>query len=482
MKIFNRRLTIRLLSLLIIAAAAVSLLSPCASALDSPELQAEAALLVEAETGQILYVKNETDRRAPASLTKIMTVLLAIEAYDSGDAALDDVVTVSDTAYTGITPDGSTANLKVGEELTFESLLYCAMLASANEACNVLAEYVSGDIDSFVELMNSRAKDLGCTGTHFANTHGMPNDDHYTTANDLYLIVRCALEYPLFKKLVSTVTYTVPATNMSEERQLTNTNLLIRPESVYYYAPAAGVKTGYTDAAGYCLISDASKDGRELISVVLGAKSVVIADGTTQVQSFSETRRLLNWGFDNFSYQEIISTINLIAELPVELGKGSSSVVLRPASGIRALLSNDVDLSQVQLETRIYSEESGETLQAPIMSGTVLGEVTVSLDGVDYGTVDLVANTNVELDKAAYIKHEIKKTLSNIYVKLAIVFLLLLLCGYIAFIIIYNKNRRKKKAAADALARKRIEELRRNEGASTGRSFEEIEARHRNRK
>lgn len=478
MKIFIRRALIHI-SVLLIIFSLFSIATPYASALEDPDIQAEAALLVESTTGQILYQKNIDARRAPASLTKIMTVMLAIESYTAGDVSLDDVVTVSSNAYAGITADGSTAGLQEGEELSFLELLYCAMLASANEACNVLAEYLAGDIDSFVDRMNQRAAELGCTGTHFVNTHGMPNDNHYSTAYDLYLITRNAMSLPLFEDIVSVHSHTVPATNLSEARQLTSTNMLLNPNSRYYYEHASGVKTGHTDAAGYCLISTASNEDRHMISVVLGANSVVIEDGTTQVQSFSETIRLFDWGFENFSYQEILSTMNLVTEVPVRLARGRSSVVLRPAESISALLANDVDINSAVLTPTVYNVENNQELFAPIDQGTVLGSVSVFLDGVDYGSVNLVANTAVTLDKLAYIKYEISSTLSNTWVRLFIILLFLLLGLYIAFIIIYNKNRRKRKKAADILARKRIEELRRGEGASTGHSFEEIEDRHR---
>ncbi len=483
MKFSENHKTYKLIALFLVFFIMFSLMPQSASALEDPNIVTAAALLVDSDADQVLYSKNADARRAPASLTKVMTVMLAIEAYERGEVSLTDVVTVSDNAYYDVTADGSSANLKAGEEISFEDLLYCAMIASANEACNVLAEYVAGDTESFIALMNERAAELGCTGTHFANCHGLPNDDHYSTANDLMLITKCALDKPIFKNIVSTASYTVPATNLSEPRELVSTNQLIRSETAYYYSYASGVKTGYTDAAGYCLISTAMRDGRTLIAVVLGGQSTTQEDGTTLIESFSESIRLLEWGFNNFSYQEIISTINLIDEIPVELGKGSSSVVLRPSRSITALLPNDVDILSTKLDIRIYNEENGETLYAPISQGSVLGEMDVTLDGVSYGTVPLIANTAVELNRIAYIKYQISSTLSNKYVRLGIIGFAALLLAYVLYIIIYNVNRRRKKAVADELARKRIAEMRRREAerSTTGKSFEEIEALHRRR-
>ncbi len=474
----NRKILFLWIAVLTFAALA-ELFPMSAKALEDPEIATAAALLVDADTGQILYEKNANERRAPASLTKIMTVMLAIEAYERGDVSLTDIVTVSENAYFDISADGSTSDLKAGEQLTYEELLYCAMIASANEACNVIAEYLDGSSAAFVERMNARALELGCENTHFANAHGMPNDDHYTTASDLMKIVENALDLSLFQEIVSTPTHTVPATNMSEPRTLTSTNKLILSDSVYYYPYASGVKTGYTDAAGYCLVSTATRDNRTLISVVLGGKSVELDDGTTQTQSFSETIRLMEWGFDNFSYQEIISTVNLIREIPVELGK-TNTVVLRPAKSVTALLANDVDVTQAVLTLRIYNIENGETLYAPITQGSILGEMSISLNGEDYGTVSLVANTAVELDRMAYMRYKIGETLSNKYVRVAMIAIAAFAVLYIVYIIMYNINRSRRKRRANALARERVERIRREQQAdeetTIGKSFEEIES------
>jgi len=450
-----------------------------ARAVDDPLVQAEAAILVETETGKLLYTKNEYDRRAPASLTKMMTALLAVEAYQNGEFSLDDVITVDDNAYYDLVGDYSTQNIRPGEEMTFGDVLYCALMASANEACNIIANYIAGDVATFIEMMNAKAAELGCTGTHFANTHGLPDDRHYSTAHDLYLIASAAMDMPLVAKIVSTDKYTVPQTNKSGERELVTTNRLLIKGTPYYYEYATGLKTGYTDAAGYCLASSATKGDMSLICIVLGAKSVVIEDGTTQIQSFSESKRLLQWGFTSFSYRVLLSTLRLVTEVPVEMGYGAESVVLRPSSDVVSLMDNSLDLNKVELDITLYNEQKGETLKAPIAIGEALGEVSVSLGGVCYGTVQLVANSSVDLHRMKFMQGEISKTLNSKYVKFTIVGLIAFLALYVLFVISYNSARKKKKAAADALARKRVEEIRRGENLTTGRSFEEIEALYR---
>ncbi len=483
--------------------------APSARALDDPALDAAAALLVDLDTGSVLYGKNETEVRAPASMVKIMTVLMGIEAYERGDLALQDLVTVNDTVFGDIGPDGSTAGFQVGEQLPFEALLYSAMLASANEGCNVIAEAVDGTIASFVARMNARAVELGCKSTNFANTHGMPNEMSYSTAYDLYLITREALTHNLFKRICTAQSYAIPVTNLSEERVVRNANNLLDPDSAYYYEYASGVKTGYTDAAGYCVIATASKDGRNLLSVILGAQSGTAADGRTEIRSYTDTKRLMNWGFDNFNYRgfdnfnyrDLLTTMKLMAEVPVKLGRGASSVVLRPEKNVVALLPNDADLDEVELDPRLFEDGA---LTAPVEQGTVLGEVSVSFHGQSYGTVNLIANTTVELDRGAYIGSEIRNTLRNKYVRLTITVLIILAILYVAFIVYYNVRRQSKRKVANALARQRIQEYRQAQSgtpreaaapprqtpqrqpsqragqrpteATTGMSFEEIEA------
>ncbi len=449
------RLTAFLLCALTVSMPLLAALAPTARADEEPVVNSAVALLIDLDVNSVLYAKGERESRAPASMTKIMTVLLGIEAYERGDVALTDLVNVNETAFSDVGSDGSSGGFAAGEQVPFEALLYSAILTSGNEVCNAIAEQVSGSVISFVAAMNSRAIELGCTGTNFANTHGMPNEHSYTTAYDLYLIVSEALKHNLFKRICAAQSYAIPETNLNEARVIRSGNSLLNDQSPYYYEYASGVKTGYTDAAGYCAIATASKDGRNLLSIVLGAQSVVAEDGRTDVQSFSDTKRLMNWGFDNFKYMDLLSTLQLIDEVPVKLGLGVSSVVLRPEENVSALLPKDADLSRVELHHTLLSDEP---LTAPVEEGTVMGEISVTFDGKDYGTVKLVTNTAVELDRAAYIGSEIRNTLSNKYVRLAITVLVILLILYIAFIIYYNIRRANKRKVATDLARKRVQE------------------------
>jgi len=415
-----------------------TLLSSAASALEAPTHEAAAVLLMEENSGQVLYEYHADDRIYPASTTKIMTALLAIEAVESGQAALTDTVVASSTAMEGLSLDGSTANIQVGEVMSYENLLSCMMVSSANEACNILAEYIDGSVEAFVARMNQRAQELGCTGTQFTNTNGLPDEVHYTTARDLYLITKQALSYPLFVKISNTVTTTIPKTNRSDVRILETSNELIAPGSRNYYEAAAGVKTGYTSAAGSCLVSTAANEEMQLVSIVMGIGA------ETEATSFSTARAIYEWAFDSFSMQEVLRETELITQVSVSLGLDADSVVLKPQSTLSLLLPNDVEQADFLREIVIYSEEAGEALTAPINTGAELGEIVVSYNGVPYGPIKLVANSSVDLSRTEYLKSEIAATLNKVWVRVAIIFFALLLILYVVFVIKYNLNREKR--------------------------------------
>ena len=425
-----------------------------AAASEAPAVTATAALLISPDSDMVLYEKNADKKRYPASTTKIMTALLTLENVED----LNETVTAEQGDFTKVTADSSNADIKVGETMTFEDFLYCAMISSANEACNVVAEYVCGSISAFVQRMNERAQALGCTGTHFANPHGLPNDDHYTTAHDLYRITKEALSHELFATICNTVKHTVPATNLSDERTLSNTNGLINPESPmyrgYYYEYAKGVKTGHTDAAGYCLISTAEKDGVRLLCVVLGGKGTTRANGTTDFGSFSDTLTAYRWVFANYGWRDIVSASDLICEVPVRYGRDSDSVTVRPAQSISAVLpSADAGgAPQFEQQVTLYSERDGKPLEAPVKAGDEVGELTVSYDGTVYGTVKLVAAVDVAVSKGAYIGGHLRAFFTNPIVLVVLLLVVLAVIGYVLWL-----ARRRKQLEAERRRRRRAQ-------------------------
>ena len=246
-----------------------------AQAVSMPDIQATAVYLGDPETGLPLYEKNAEEKRYPASTTKIMTALIVLENVQD----LTQKVTVLEEDFNGVGADASKAGFVVGEEVTVMDLLYGLMLPSGNEAANTLARFVSGSVDAFVEKMNARATDLGCTGTHFVNPNGLHDDNHYTTAHDLFRITQEAMKNETFADIVSTAQKNLDPTNKAAEHPngknlyiLTTNQLILSRNSPYYYAYATGVKTGHTSQAGYCLVASAEKKGSELISVMLGCE------------------------------------------------------------------------------------------------------------------------------------------------------------------------------------------------------------------
>jgi len=376
------------------------------------EIAAKAALLIDPDTEEILYARNIHERLYPASLTKIMTCLLVLEAIDSGKLTRETVLTASEAAVTSIPPDGSNAGIKVGEELTVDSLLYCIMLSSANEGCNILAEGVAGSIDAFVDRMNAKAQAIGCEDTNFVNTNGLPDDYHYTTAWDLYLITKEARTHADFMPIVSTIYFEVPATNLSEPRKLYTTNYLVSSyrTSYYLYQGAQGIKTGSTSAAGYCLVSSATRSGRSLLSVVLGAERVTLEDGTVLTKSFTETAKLFDWGFDNFRRQVILDAGELVAEVPVELSQQQNSVKVHPAREVDRLLPKDLDpVKDIDREV-IFDAES---VDAPVAKGQVLGQIVLSRENTVYATVDLLADEDVSASKLLVFRRDLMEFLQR---------------------------------------------------------------------
>lgn len=455
---------IKFLSTILFIALCVSIFTVPALALEDPAPEANAVMLVDAATGNTIYSKNEDAQVYPASLTKVMTVLLAIEAVERGERSLSDAVTASSNCTFDLIEDGSTANIVPGETMPLEDLLYCAMVKSANEACNIIAEFISGSTSAFVERMNARAAELGCTGTNFANTHGLPSSNHYTTASDMAKIAFAAISHAKFMEICNTPEIIIEATNVSEARHLVNTNGLIaenaEPYSGYYYEYAAGVKTGHTDSAGYCLISTAKNNGMNFLCVVMGGKATSSAEGVNY-GNFTDTIKLYNWAFENYSYRDILKMTDLVKDVPVTMGSEADYVSVHPQESVRALLPNDDNLQSFVQRITIYSEESGEELVAPVRAGEVLGEIRIERDGVVYGSSPLIASTSIELSYSQFISSRVKEAISKPVVLICFVVVVFLLVIYIFLVIRYRLSRRKylkeqkmRRAAAARAARR----------------------------
>lgn len=360
----------------------------CVSANSVPETYSPSCLLMEESSGKILYSKNANSVMYPASTTKIMTAILTIENCD-----LSDVATVSHNAVFSIPSGYSTASLVEGEELTIEQLLNVLLIPSANDAAVVLAEHIAGSVESFSEMMNTKATEIGCKNTHFVNPNGIHDENHYSTAYDLAIIGKYAMQLSTFKSIVSKTRYSLPITNKydKEDRIFNTTNELLKPNYSssprnYYYEYATGAKTGYTVPAGHCIVATATKDNLSLIAVVLN-------DGFTDDninQRPIDCKTLFEYGFNNFSIVSIANkgdvghTINV-----VNATSETSSLDLLYSEDLSALVPNGFDISSVTPNIKLT-----DGLFAPISEGTILGSISYDIDGVNY-SCNLVASHTV---------------------------------------------------------------------------------------
>lgn len=291
----------------------------------APDIVGECAILIEPNTGTVLYEKDPNKKMYPASITKIMTALLTLEHCD-----MNETVVYSKKNIESLTAEDSNIQCKVGEKMKVKDCLYALMLSSANEAATALAEHISGNTEEFANLMNARAKKAGAKNTHFANPNGLHNENHYVTAYDMAMIMKDAIKYPAFLDIIHSTTYTIPANNKRTEPFTSyQKHMMIYPTSQYYDADVIGGKTGYTDQAGKTLVTYAKRGDVSLISVVLKSNGDVV---------FEDTKKLLDYGFDNFTYVNV-------SENDTKFNSDSSNTLVSPFSKTNASISVDKDAS-----------------------------------------------------------------------------------------------------------------------------------------
>ena len=394
------------------------LISSLAVYADAPEISAPNAILVDASNGLALYEKESGEKVYPASTTKILTAIIAIEKCN-----LEDTATASFEAINSIDIDSSKVGLYEGEEMTCKDLIFSLLIASANDAANVLAEHISGSTSEFASLMNEKAEEIGAHNSHFENPHGLHSENHYTTASDMAKIAMYAMKLPLFAEAVSAETYTIPATNKSDKRELKTTNYLLLPKSRYYYKYATGIKTGHTKDAGYCLISSGDYEGTELICAVFGTK--MTEDGTTQ--SFEDSRTLLRYGLGKLSPVPIIQKSTIICDAPLR-SSISDKIILESESTVNRVLPEGV--SPENLERRDFVNEN---ISAPIKAGEVLGHSEYWLKDTKVAETNLVSVEEYKYVPLAFIVRPIYKMFKSavFYIILAIIIIFLIFCAYV---------------------------------------------------
>lgn len=336
-----------------------------------PKIDAAAYVLMEANSGEILAAGNADVKRYPASTTKIMTLTLALEAVARGEASLDDVVTTSEYAA-GM--GGSQVYLYAGEQRSLKEMLIAVAVGSGNDASVAVAEHIGGSVGNFVEMMNSRAKELGMTATHYANPHGLHDAEHYTTAGDMAILAHHAVNVP--GMLDYTGIYEYQFRGEPKPLVLWNTNRLLK-----WYQGADGLKTGYTSEAGRNLVATAKRNDLRLISVVMGVEP--------KNGHFTESMKLLNYGFNNYTYQQLYAAGENVCAVPVE--KGAENMVDAYIENSAGILQKTGEKSEITTEICVDSLPV-----APIAAGDKLGELKILRDSEQVATMPLLAQTDVE--------------------------------------------------------------------------------------
>ena len=386
---------------------------------DAPETLSPGVILMEESTGTILYEKNSDEAHYPASITKIMTTLLALE-----NGNLSDMVTFSDDAINNT--EGSGIARDYGEQMTLEQCLYGVMLESANECAYAVAEHVGGTVENFVDMMNAKAKELGCTNTHFANPHGLQDENHYTTAHDMALIAQAAYQNETFRIIIGTKMYTIPPTNKhAEETVLRNHHDMLctyhNANRKYLYPYCVGGKTGYTATANSTLVTYAEKDGMTLICVVMDTQSP---------NQFIDTVNLFDYAFDNFQVLNVAENdTNYSAETTVDNGN---------LDNIAPFVELDKDAVIVLPKTAEFSDTSS-SVEYNDSDPEIAGSITYTYAGRNVGKAD-IKTTGVVVEGYAFdnesTEEEEQEVVSTVQVRPVVVVLLIvavILLGVLLF-------------------------------------------------
>lgn len=405
------------------------------------EVKSDIVLLFSLDDGTVIFSKNPDKQTAPASLTKITTAILTIEHCEN----LDEVVTIPSYCISLLNGTGSSmAGLKAGEQVTVRQLLCCMLIKSANEAANILADYIGeGDINKFVGMMNDFVQSIGAVNTHFVNPHGLDDPGQYTTANDLALIAKYAIKLPVFMDICTQYKFTLPETNLSKERNFVSTNWMINPNfKTYYYEYIQGIKTGTTKNAGHCVISTASKDGYNYMAIVMGSpEEDVNGDNNPDNLAFIETKKMYKWVFDNIRLEKVVATTDIVTVIDVKLSMSTDHVRLVPAEDITALVPVGTDSGSVLVE--VIKEATPTEIKAPVKKGDVIGKARVLYADAELATVDLVAAEDVNVNVILLALDAAFKVISSpIFI---IIVALVLVVFILHYMISMNSRSRKKR-------------------------------------
>lgn len=400
----------------------------------------EALYLYNLDTNTVVYDKNGNKKMFPASLTKIMTYILVAENINDFD---NTQITAKKELLDSLLGTGSSVSgIKANDTLSVMQLLHCLMIKSGNDAALILADFVSnGSVNSFVEMMNNKAKELGCSGTHFVNPHGFHHDDHYTTANDLIIMTKHAMNLPHFMEICSMPTSYIMG---QDKYPLVTTNSMIDQSrgGRYYYQYARGIKTGHTDESGWCLVSSAVYNGSSYLCVALGAP-IKDASGNKITDNYAmlDSKAIYKWAFTNLELKPILKKNEPLSEIKLNLTTNKDTTLLHPTDNYSALLPKAVSATSIDIKV-----EKPDSVDAPIQVGQKLGTAVLSYANKEIARVDLVSAENVDRNIILYIIQCISNIVASIWFKIAVAIVIILIVAYLYLCASYNKKARRKRA------------------------------------
>ncbi len=397
------------------------------------EITAKAGMLVSLDTGEMLYENNIDKKVYPASIAKIMTAVLMIES-DKWDP--EAKVTLTKDVLDMVLGTGLAVSLlEEGEEFTQLDMLYMVLVSSWGDITYQAAITYGGTVENFVSMMNQKAQELGLNGTHYSNPVGLHEEQTYTTVRDIYTLAKHAMQYDVFNTVTSVARHKVQTTK-GTTRTLSTTNFLLDSSTNYYYTYASGIKTGFTDEAGRCLVSTASYNGYNYMCILMNCPNT-----PSKRYEFAESKELYRWAFNNFSFKEVAKSDEPVCEIPVEYSLDTDFVPLYFKSPFVTILPNDADDSTLVIKTHFNSE----TAKAPIKKGDVLGEAQVMYAEKVIGTVDLVAGNDVASSGLLVIATYVKDFFTSIYMKLFYAVIAIIVIVFIIMCIRLNLARLKKR-------------------------------------
>jgi serine-type D-Ala-D-Ala carboxypeptidase (penicillin-binding protein 5/6) len=397
--------------------------------------------LVNLDTGVPVYEKNPNEKCEPASITKIMTYIVAVEHIKDLQGTK---ITVKQKILDELSGTGSSmSGIQVGDVATAYQLLNCMMVPSGNDAALTLADYVGGgDVQKFVDMMNEKAKELGCTNTHFMNPHGLHDPNHYTTAADIVKITRYAMSLPYFMQICNQLSYTykpIGGPNTGKQTVLSTTNrMLMSSDPKYYYTYAKGIKTGHTDESGYCLVSTASADGYSYLCVALGAPSVDSkGNAITTHGEMLDSAALYRWALRNLELKQAVDSTTILGEVPLKYAWNKDTLQVTAEKSFSCILPKNVQTSSI-----IVTPNLPESVEAPIKKGQVIGTATVSYANQKLATIKLVAADSVERSEVLHTTDIAKSIVTSTWFLIIAGIVIFLLVVYIVLAIIYNRKRK----------------------------------------